>query len=239
VSRLSERDYLGILEVVRLAAVGTAEEPLPRPALVAALRLFPNAMWITFCEGPVADRRIRRLWTLAPPPSQAIRDANDAFRYQDPLKATTATLGLARRTSDVIDRRALHRLDLYQQVLRLSNIEHSLDFCLRPAGMPLIGWGLDSSDRDFSDRDRDVFEVLGRQLAALMTATRQRPATTRGSMLTARETAILTLIAEGRGNRDIAALLEISPSTVRTHLEHAFLRLGVQTRAAAVAAAFT
>jgi DNA-binding CsgD family transcriptional regulator len=174
-------------------------------------------------------RRLRRQsttrWTLS--------------EYQDPLKATRESLGRARTISDVLDQRAYHRLDLYQQVCRPRGVEYSLDFCLRPAGMPLLGWGLEASHRDFSDRDRDVLELLGRQLAALIAAARHRSATPRGSVLTARETAVLTLVAEGRSNRAIAALLDISPFTVRTHLEHAFTRLGVQTRAAAVAAAFT
>lgn len=239
VSRLSERDYLGVLEVVRLAAAGTVAEPLPQSALVAAMQLFPNAAWISFCEGPAADRRARRHWTLAPEAAPSISAALDAFRDQDPLKATDETLGQARRLSDVIDRRAFHRLDLYQEVCRPRKVEYSLDFTLRPSGMPLIGLGLEASDRDFSERDRDLLELLGRQLAALIAAARQRTSTAKGSTLTARETAILTLVAEGRGNRDIAALLDISPFTVRTHLEHAFVRLGVQTRAAAVAAAFT
>ena len=238
-SRLSERDYLGVLDVVRLAAAGTVAEPMSRDALVAAQRLFPNAAWISFCEGPGGDPRIRRHWTLAPEAPKSIHDALDVFRYQDPLKATIESLGKARRMSDVVDRRAYHRLDLYQQVCRPRNVEYSLDFSVRPPGMPILGWGLEAPDRDFSERDRDVLELLGRQLVALIAAVRHRSATPRGASLTARETAILTLVAEGRSNRAIAALLDISPFTVRTHLEHAFLRLGVHTRAAAVAAAFT
>jgi len=39
-------------------------------------------------------------------------------------------------------------------------------------------------------------------------------------------------------NQEIAALLLVSPHTVRTHLEHAFKKLGVHTRTAAVARAF-
>jgi len=39
-------------------------------------------------------------------------------------------------------------------------------------------------------------------------------------------------------NQEIAALLLVSPHTVRTHLEHAYKKLQVHTRTAAVARAF-
>ena len=57
----------------------------------------------------------------------------------------------------------------------------------------------------------------------------------RAGSLTARESEIVDLVAEGRTNAQIAAQLFISSGTVRRHLENAFARLGVHTRTAAVA----
>ena len=51
--------------------------------------------------------------------------------------------------------------------------------------------------------------------------------------LTARERAVLTLVAEGMTDREAAAALGIRPSTVRTHVEHARDKLGAKTRAQA------
>jgi DNA-binding CsgD family transcriptional regulator len=59
-----------------------------------------------------------------------------------------------------------------------------------------------------------------------------------GHSLTDREAEILGWVARGLTNQEIAALLLVSPHTVRTHLEHAFKKLGVHTRTAAVARAF-
>jgi len=56
--------------------------------------------------------------------------------------------------------------------------------------------------------------------------------------LTDRELEILDWVARGKTNREIAALLVVSPHTVRKHLEHAYEKLGVHTRTAAVARAF-
>ena len=53
--------------------------------------------------------------------------------------------------------------------------------------------------------------------------------------LTSRERDVLALLADGLGNKQIAARLGISPNTVKTHLELLFERLGVSSRAEAVA----
>ena len=56
--------------------------------------------------------------------------------------------------------------------------------------------------------------------------------------LSARELDVLALIARGTSNRDTAARLFISEATVKTHLLHIYAKLGVNDRAAAVAAGF-
>ncbi|WP_038209958.1 DNA-binding response regulator [Xenophilus azovorans] len=55
--------------------------------------------------------------------------------------------------------------------------------------------------------------------------------------LTPRETEVLSWLAKGKTNRDIAEILGMSPRTVNKHLEHIFEKLGVETRAAAAALA--
>ncbi len=55
--------------------------------------------------------------------------------------------------------------------------------------------------------------------------------------LTPRETDVLCWVAKGKTNRDIGEILGMSPRTVNKHLEHIFVKLGVETRAAAAALA--
>lgn len=57
----------------------------------------------------------------------------------------------------------------------------------------------------------------------------------RGVSLTNREREILALLADGLGNKQIAARLGVSPNTVKTHLELLFEKIGVRSRAEAVA----
>jgi DNA-binding NarL/FixJ family response regulator len=56
--------------------------------------------------------------------------------------------------------------------------------------------------------------------------------------LSERELEVLSLIARGETNRGAAARLFISEATVKTHLLHIYEKLGVNDRAAAVAAAY-
>lgn len=58
------------------------------------------------------------------------------------------------------------------------------------------------------------------------------------SVLTAREREVLELLAHGLGPIEIGSELSISPKTVATHVEHIYAKLGVHTRAQAVAKAF-
>jgi len=59
------------------------------------------------------------------------------------------------------------------------------------------------------------------------------PATT----LTLRETEVLRLAADGLSNDEIAASLYLSRATVKTHLAHAYAKLGAASRTAAIATA--
>ena len=56
-------------------------------------------------------------------------------------------------------------------------------------------------------------------------------------VLTPRQREILALAAQGRSAAEIAADLHLSPATIKRHFERAYRRLGVTTRAAAVAEA--
>jgi DNA-binding CsgD family transcriptional regulator len=61
--------------------------------------------------------------------------------------------------------------------------------------------------------------------------------TTRPYELTSREVQVLTLLATGRSNPEIAATLVVSPRTISSHVEHILEKLGVPTRAGAAALA--
>jgi DNA-binding NarL/FixJ family response regulator len=57
--------------------------------------------------------------------------------------------------------------------------------------------------------------------------------------LTAREAEVLSLVAAGRTNAQIAAALVVSQSTVKTHINNIFAKTGVTDRAQAVHYAYS
>jgi DNA-binding CsgD family transcriptional regulator len=72
------------------------------------------------------------------------------------------------------------------------------------------------------------------QILVILDAFATAPADPR-SILTARERDVLDGVAQGLTNAQIAEKLWLSPGTVGKHLENAFAKLGVHSRAGAVA----
>ncbi|MEL7974501.1 response regulator transcription factor [Isoptericola sp. F-RaC21] len=78
--------------------------------------------------------------------------------------------------------------------------------------------------------------VAGRSVLSPPVASRlMQQAQNPGSALTPREAELLTLLAQGLSNRELGRRLFISEATVKTHLAHVYAKLGVESRAAAVA----
>ena len=77
--------------------------------------------------------------------------------------------------------------------------------------------------------------VLSPSVASRRAAPRRAPSE---PALSPRELEVLGLVARGTTNREAAKRLFISEATVKTHLLHIYAKLGVNDRAAAVAAAF-
>jgi DNA-binding NarL/FixJ family response regulator len=90
---------------------------------------------------------------------------------------------------------------------------------------------------DYVAKPFDPGELLAR-VVALTRRVATNGAAGHGPGLTGRELEVLRLLADGRGQREIAGALSISPRTVGGHIEHILAKLGVHSRAQAVAAAY-
>jgi DNA-binding CsgD family transcriptional regulator len=147
----------------------------------------------------------------------------------------------ALRISDFASPRQLHRLDYYDQALKPLGIEHQIRFWVgAPNGIARFYYiSRRKEDGDFTDGDRDMLQLLRPFLVALHERfDSETPESAGADGLTNRETEILGWVARGKTNQEIAALLIVSPHTVRKHLEHVYEKLRVNSRTAAVARAF-
>ena len=96
----------------------------------------------------------------------------------------------------------------------------------------LLGWPLPSAKLDTALRAVDAgFEVREAREPDSATQGLRRP------RLSPRERQILASVAVGASNKQIAARCDVSPNTVKFHLARLFQKLGVSTRAEAVATA--
>jgi two-component system nitrate/nitrite response regulator NarL len=77
--------------------------------------------------------------------------------------------------------------------------------------------------------------VLSGEALGSMASELQQRRTARHGLLTARETEILTRLANGASAPEIATQLHLSPATIKTHLHNLYVKLSVSDRAAAVA----
>ncbi|MQA81778.1 MAG: LuxR family transcriptional regulator [Streptosporangiales bacterium] len=122
-------------------------------------------------------------------------------------------------------------------------MELGLPYEAAQARMMMAAAGREAGDHEGAQLELKAayaaFERLGsvhnvRRVAALLGEGSHAPAE-----LTQREVQVLRLVAVGKTNRDIATELVISHHTVARHLNNIFGKLGVSSRAAATAYAFT
>ena len=86
--------------------------------------------------------------------------------------------------------------------------------------------------------DPAVQEVLLDAIAAGGPGPDAEPAPKFPDGLTAREAEVLVLIAQGLSNAEIASRLMVSETTVKSHVNHVFAKIGVRARAQAVTYAY-
>jgi DNA-binding CsgD family transcriptional regulator len=139
----------------------------------------------------------------------------------------------------VTTERAWHRTRVYNEWCRVVHIEPQakLSFTLPGSafGRGLIVDLADDAGRTFGERERTILTLIRPSFMRPIVWAEAARARHRALGLTARELEVLDLVRSGMTNGEIAGTLVVSPTTVRSHLEHAFAKLGAHTRTEAIA----
>jgi DNA-binding CsgD family transcriptional regulator len=184
---------------------------------------------------------------LDPPDAgfDGVSEAFGRFAHQHPVLRHHAETGdpRPRALSDFLSADELHALDLYRAVYEPMGAEDQLSFILpSPPGMA-VGIALNRSTRGFGEAERELIELIRPHLTQAFRDAQMRdaadplaPARLRELGLTDREAEVMPLLVEGFSATDVSERLSISPHTARHHIAAIYEKLGVSTRAAAVAA---
>jgi DNA-binding CsgD family transcriptional regulator len=144
--------------------------------------------------------------------------------------------GGARRISDSLPAAQFRESALYVEYYRSIGVDHAVALPLFVDCGLLVSFVLNRKGRDFSDRECALLDLVREPLAALYRnlLSRKRAGGFAALPVTPREREVLSWLAAGKTDRDIGAILGMSPRTVQKHLQHIYEKLGVETRTAAV-----
>lgn len=254
---LRVRDWRAGFELLgRVAEVAGGPDAMAR----AAVQALHDLMASEITTLSVCDLRSGRRHVIGTP-AQAISAADRAcfdrhFRAHPLVRYHADLRGAgAHRISDSVPFGRFREGALYSEYYRRIGIDHAIALPVHVDEGTLVSFVLNRRGRDFSDRERTLLDRVGAPLARLYqkaVARRQLQArldTLEAQLrdraaasappaplgqLTEREREVLRWLATGKTDRDIAALLQCSHRTVQKHLQRIYIKLGVETRTAAV-----
>ena len=191
------------------------------------------------CPGsPLPSRRVLEWLSVLIPSDGVIA----VFQDGDLRIADVVNLGFPDRDDDPSES---HGAPYYLGVMHWSRNPRAAEACRAIDGLTdglAIGFrnGPDAVVQVAFGRERRYCDERDLAMARMLTPllgrlVRERPTPTLPASLTVQERRVLSHVAAGASNSQIAEHLFISPATVRKHLEHAYRKLGVTGRVAAVA----
>jgi DNA-binding CsgD family transcriptional regulator len=246
---LSENDLRGALFALRaLAEEGGDCDAFVARALDTLPALVPSDLTtLSLCDLRRGTRTVfaRKGEAI----SDAARESFDRHFRNHPLVRFHGShpRGPTQRISDCPVGEAFRNSALYADYYNNIGIRYVMALPLRIDESNVVSIVFNRSASDFQDNERALLEGVRPVLAALyrerLKRTRDRGALSAGHLealpLTRTEREVLALLAAGKTNAEIGALLGNSARTVQKHVEHIFQKLGVETRTAAVVRALT
>jgi DNA-binding CsgD family transcriptional regulator len=254
--KLSTRTLRRLIAALPALYAETRLENLPAVFTTTLTELVPGES-----HGVVVHNRAagQRHWHLRPATSDHVSLVPGFFanfhEFAPADYRRTTGSGAALALSDFISRPHLQKLHIFRDYYQPLGLEDDLSVNVR-AGETVICAAVLRQRRGFGTAERELMNALRPHfkqawINATLISTSRAPITMPSPApaiaasarrpealevrfgLTPREAEVLLWVAEGKTNPEIALILGNRPSTVRTHLEHVFAKLGVETRHAA------
>ena len=175
----------------------------------------------------------------------AARDLDAAAAAADELDRVAAEFGIPELSASALSSRGRLQLAMGDDNAACTTLQAALELWLElevPYEVATVRLLLGQACRNCGDEDgasrslaraKEIFDELGARVDDL-----ENPGARLPAGLTERETEVLTLVAAGQTNRQIAGVLHLSERTAARHVSNIFTQIGVTTRTAAAAFAY-
>jgi DNA-binding CsgD family transcriptional regulator len=164
------------------------------------------------------------------------------YQYHDPITPLMQRYQVSVRATDVLTHEDLRKTEFFSDFLQKDGLYWGVNLYAWHQGQNLGDMRIwrDKRRENFSQEEMRLLDMLQPAfVTALARALRlSQPQSlclnTLSQRLTAREQEAARLVMQGMSDKEIARTLQISTTTVRTHLENAFRKVGVSSRSALV-----
>lgn len=169
-----------------------------------------------------------------------IADYEAHYQFNDPITPVMQRYQVAVRSTDILPQHALKQTEFFNDFLCKDGLYWGVNLYAWDQGKNIGDMRIwrDKRQENFSNEDMQLLDMILPAFSASLVRARQQPTAASNQRillaantnLSPRELQVAQFAAHGLGDKEIARELAISPTTVRTHLDHAFKKLGVNKR---------
>ena len=252
--RISEHQYQGILQVIECLGSGLESCKIRELAGLELLKLLRADYFASFTWNPGERRFADHVFINMDP--QNLERYSSYYQFHNPLSAKVQNLRRAVRVNEIVPQRELIRTEFFNDFLARDGLYYGLNLYVHDADSNIADMRIWRNRRreNFDDSDLQILELIKPHFCNSMKNAlqfrRTEVAKVSGGVeliesdrlsieriksahgLTAREAQIALEIAYGKTDHEIAETMGVAFSTIRTHINHVYAKLGVRNRAA-------
>jgi DNA-binding CsgD family transcriptional regulator len=253
---ISEHQYQGILRVIECLGNGLDSRETRELAGVELLKLLRADYFASFIWNPDQRRFAGHVFINMDP--QNLERYSSYYQFHNPLTAKVQKVRRAVRVNEILPQRELVRTEFYNDFLAHDGLHYGLNLYVHDGDVNIGDMRIWRNRRreNFDDCDLQMLEMIKPHFCnsmknALRLCRIEDPKVSGGIELiesdrlnierirsayglTIREAQIAVEIAYGKTDHEIAEAIGIAFSTIRTHLNHVYEKLGIRNRAALV-----